>query len=77
MTLIAYNRGPGYLQALRQRVRNSGGNADRWASLSQYLQSHRRYRPVLNYVQSVNRYYSALAALPAGKRDIEPRLVSR
>ncbi len=58
--LAAYNMGPGAIDGVRRRVRQSGQDADRWANVFRYLSenSSRRgqYRQVIHYVTNIRAY---------------------
>lgn len=58
--LAAYNMGPGAVDGIRRRVRQSGQDPDRWANVFRYLSenSARRgqYRQVIHYVTNIRAF---------------------
>jgi len=62
--LAAYNMGPGAVDGIRRRVKQSGQDPDRWANVFRYLSenSARRgqYRQVIHYVTNIRAYLESI-----------------
>lgn len=62
--LAAYNMGPGAVDGIRRRVKQSGQDPNRWANVFRYLSenSARRgqYRQVIHYVTNIRAYLESI-----------------
>lgn len=62
--LAAYNMGPGAIDSVRRRVRQSGQDPDRWANVFRYLSENAarrgQYRQVIHYVTNIRAYLESI-----------------
>lgn len=62
--LAAYNMGPGAVDGIRRRIKQSGQDPNRWANVFRYLSenSARRgqYRQVIHYVTNIRTYLESI-----------------
>ncbi len=62
--LAAYNMGPGAIDGVRRRVKQSGQDADRWANVYRYLSENAsrrgQYRQVIHYVTNIRAYLETI-----------------
>lgn len=66
--LAAYNMGPGALDSIQNKVKNSGKDPDQWLNVYDYLRNHQnsnaRYKQAVTYVTRIRAYLEHIKTTP-------------